>query len=75
MPWLLQVEKCLRGQKRFIILETRNDGVRFTYSALRSLSEDFVGLRAQYETAQARLAEEVLNVAGVSAIVCCMRTL
>lgn len=72
---LLQVEKCLRGQKRFTILETRNDGVRFTYSTLRSLSEDFVGLRAQYETAQARLAEEVLNVAGLSGIACCMWTL
>lgn len=61
---LLQVEKCLRGQKRFTILETRNDGVRFTYSALRSLSEDFMGLREQYASAQANLAEEVLQVAG-----------
>ena len=61
---LLQVEKCLRGQKRFTILETRNDGVRFTYSALRSLSEEFVGLREQYGSAQATLAEEVLQVAG-----------
>ena len=61
---ILQVEKCLRGQKRFVVLETRNDGVRFTTSPLRELSEEYVALREQYSATQSSLAEEVLQIAG-----------
>lgn len=60
----LQVEKCLRGQKRFTVLETRNDGVRFTTSSVRSLSEEYVGLREQYSETQSSLAEEVIEIVG-----------
>lgn len=59
-----QVEKCLRGQTRFIVLETRNDGVRFTTSSLRNLSEEHLSLRNQYQASQATLAGEVLNIAS-----------
>ena len=60
----LQVEKVLRGQRRFSVLETRNDGVRFTNSHLRSLSQQFQSLRESYECSQASIAEEVLAVAA-----------
>ena len=46
------------------MLETRNDGVRFTTSQLRSLSQQFQSLRESYEAAQATLAEEVLTIAA-----------
>ena len=54
----------LRGQKRFTMLETRNDGVRFTHSKLRSESEQYKCLRERYNTVQAAIAEEVLAIAG-----------
>ena len=58
------MEKCLRGQRRFIILETRNEGVRFTLPPLRSLSEEYSQLREQYDEKQQRFTEEVLQIAG-----------
>ena len=60
-----QMEKCLRGQRRFIILETRNEGVRFTLPPLRSLSEEYNQLREQYNENQQILIEEVLQIAGM----------
>ena len=59
-----QVEKVLRGQRRYSVLETRNDGVRFTNSHLRSLSQQFQSLRESYESTQATIAEEVLAIAA-----------
>ena len=61
---LCQVEKVLRGQRRFSVLETRNDGVRFTNSHLRSLSQQFQLLRESYESTQTTIAEEVLAIAA-----------
>lgn len=60
-----QMEKCLRGQRRFIILETRNEGVRFTLPPLRSLSEEYSQLREQYNDNQQKFTEEVLQIAGM----------
>lgn len=54
----------LRGQRRFSVLETRNDGVRFINSSLRSLSQQFQSLRECYESSQASISEEVLTVAA-----------
>lgn len=54
----------MRGQRRFSILETRNDGVRFTTSALRSLSEEHLSLKEQYSSTQQSLVEEVINIAS-----------
>lgn len=61
---MCQVEKVLRGQRRFSVLETRNDGVRFTNSHLRSLSQQFQCLRERYESTQATLVKEVLVIAA-----------
>ncbi len=47
-----------------MILETRNDGVRFTHSALRTLSGEYQVLREQYTSSQAAVVEEVLNITG-----------
>lgn len=46
------------------MLETRNDGVRFTNSQLRSLSQQFQCLRERYESTQATLVKEVLVIAA-----------
>ena len=59
-----QHEKDIRGQKRFIILETRNDGVKFTTSSLQTISEEYHCLKEQYASAQASVAEEVLRIAA-----------
>ena len=63
-PHSIQMEKNLRGQSAYTILDTRNDGVRFTNSKLQALSEECAALREQYETAQEALVEEVVQVAG-----------
>ena len=64
VSYWLQVEKVLRGRRRFSVLETRNDGVRFTDSSLRSLSEDFQSQQERYDSAQASIVEEVLAIAA-----------
>ena len=63
---LFQSEKALRHQSSLIVLETRNDGVRFTTSHLRSLSHDHLSLKDQYNSAQSKVSEEVLSIAGKS---------
>ncbi len=60
----MQLDKCLRGQKKFITLETRNDGTKFTTSSLRSLSDDYRSLKSQYQSLQASLVSEVLQIAA-----------
>lgn len=60
----LQHEKEIRGQKRFTVLETRNDGVKFTTSSLQGISEEYRCLKEQYSSAQASVAEEVLSIAA-----------
>ena len=60
---ILQYEKNLRGHVKYIVMETRNDGVKFTTSSLRSMSEHHSTLREQYNAAQENLANEVLEIA------------
>ena len=60
----MQSEKSLRHQPSLTILETRNDGVRFTSSLLRSLSQEHLSLKDHYNTAQSNITEEVLSIAG-----------
>ena len=59
------MEKNLRGQSAYTILDTRNDGVRFTNAKLQALSDEWSAMWEQYETAQEALVEEVVQVAGV----------
>lgn len=61
---LTQHEKEIRGQKRFTVLETRNDGVKFTTSALQGVSENYRCLKEQYSSAQSSVAEEVMTIAA-----------
>ena len=63
------MEKNLRGQSGYTILDTRNDGVRFTNTKLQALSDEWSAMWEQYATAQEALVEEVVQVAGV-----CVRT-
>ena len=61
-----KVEKSLRGHRQLIVLETRNDGIRFTCSSLRSLSQEYLQVMGQYNYAQETLVKEVLVIAGRS---------
>lgn len=47
-----------------IILETRNDGIRFTCPPLRSHSEEYLDIMGQYNSTQEALVQEVLQIAG-----------
>jgi hypothetical protein len=58
------MEKCIRGQKRYVILEARNDGVKFVVGSLRSLNEEYNELRRQYNQLQERFADEVITIAS-----------
>ncbi len=58
-----QYEKHLRGRKKFIILETRNEGVRFTFESLQQLSEEYLILKGNYSDVQGTLVQEVINIA------------
>jgi DNA mismatch repair protein MSH2 len=55
-------EKLLRGQKGVITLETRKDGVRFTTSALKSLSRSYLQCCAQYESVQSEIVTKALEI-------------
>ncbi|KXJ23745.1 DNA mismatch repair protein Msh2 [Exaiptasia diaphana] len=57
-------EKGLRNNKKYITIETRKDGIRFTNSSLKQLNEEFQGYRTMYNDVQSKLATEVLRVAG-----------
>ena len=46
------------------MLETRNDGVKFTTSYLQAISDEYRSLKEQYSSAQASVAEEVLGIAA-----------
>ena len=60
---IIQEEKVLRNNKKFITLETRKDGVRFTNSTLKDLSEQHIAHKSLYNDLQSNLAKEVLNIA------------
>jgi len=59
----LKEEKKLRNNNKFYTLETRKDGVRFTNSTLKDLSEQLMSHKALYNELQSTLAKEVLNIA------------
>lgn len=46
------------------MLETRNDGVKFSTSSLQGISDEYRSLKEQYTSAQASVAEEVMNIAA-----------
>jgi len=53
----------LRNNKKFVTLETRKDGVRFTNSTLRDLNDQYLAQKSLYNELQSNLAKEVLNIA------------
>ncbi|XP_065837498.1 DNA mismatch repair protein Msh2-like [Oscarella lobularis] len=57
-------EKALRGNKKYHSIDTSARGVRFTFSSLRQLNDEFIKLRENYDELQSHLAAEVIKVAG-----------
>lgn len=60
-----KAEKCIRSQQsKFTILETRQDGVKFTFPSLRVLNDKYTHLKEEYSSTQCSLVDEVLKVAA-----------
>ncbi|KAJ3300092.1 MutS-like protein [Borealophlyctis nickersoniae] len=51
----------IRGNRDYIELATRKDGVYFTTSTLKKLSDTFTDLSAEYEKLQGNLVKEVIG--------------
>ena len=58
------VQKKLRGNKQFTMLDTRKDGVRFTNASLRQLNNQFQTLKEIYDDVQSKLVNEVIKIAS-----------
>ncbi|KAI8818608.1 muts domain V-domain-containing protein [Fimicolochytrium jonesii] len=54
----------IRNKREYIELATRKDGVYFTTSTLRRLSEEYAQLSAEYESTQSKLVKEVIEITG-----------
>jgi DNA mismatch repair protein MSH2 len=59
-------EKNVRGkiQAKYIELETRKDGIKFTNKRLRSAAEELQRLSGEYDRKQAKLVSQVVEVAA-----------
>lgn len=51
-------------QAKYIELETRKDGIKFTSRALRTAAEEFQKLSSEYNSKQAKLVQQVVAVAS-----------
>ncbi|KAJ3144932.1 MutS-like protein [Geranomyces michiganensis] len=52
----------IRSRREYIELATRKDGVYFTTSVLRRLSDEYMQLSQEYETTQSKLVKEVIEI-------------
>ncbi|KAG2424130.1 hypothetical protein HXX76_014804 [Chlamydomonas incerta] len=59
-------EKNVRGklQSKYLVIETRKDGTKFTNKALREAAERLNAASGQYSAVQAELVEQVVSVAA-----------
>ena len=64
----LQQEKTLRGSSKFICLDTRKDGVRFTTKEFRKLNYELQEVKSKYDEIQSGIIEKILTVFGMNVI-------
>ena len=57
-------EKGVRNSRNFEILQTKKEGVLFTTSNLRSLSDNYNAIRKNYDEVQSSIVDEILKVAS-----------
>lgn len=57
-------DNVLRDNKKYTIIETRKDGIKFQSSKLEKLNEDFVNVRENYEQEQKAIVDEVIKIAS-----------
>ncbi len=66
LGWHLRVtrkdEKSIRSDKKYLMLETRKDGYRFTTVDLKNASRDYVDVCTQYSETQAEIVKKALEV-------------
>ncbi|KAI8922577.1 muts domain V-domain-containing protein [Powellomyces hirtus] len=58
----------IRNKREYIELATRKDGVYFTTSALRRLSDEYAQLSAEYESTQSKLVKEVIEITELRSV-------
>ncbi|XP_071486616.1 DNA mismatch repair protein Msh2-like [Diadema antillarum] len=57
-------EKALRNNSRYSTIDTNKNGVRFTNSKLRSLNEEHMAARDEYNETQKAVVEEIVRIAA-----------
>jgi len=57
-----KVRKKLTGS--YLIIETRKDGVKFTSSKLKKLSDQYQALFGEYTSCQKKVVDDVVRVSG-----------
>jgi DNA mismatch repair protein MSH2 len=60
---------CLRSRQQYIELTTQKNGVYFTTSSLKSMSDKYAELTRQYDIKQSSLVKEVIAIGATYALV------
>jgi DNA mismatch repair protein MSH2 len=56
-------DNVLRNNKKYTIIETRKDGIKFQNSKLERLNEQFIVIKENYEQQQKAVVDEVIKIA------------
>nr|XP_028580848.1 DNA mismatch repair protein Msh2 [Podarcis muralis] len=57
-------EKVLRNNLKYKVLETQKNGVKFSNIQLKSINEEYISIRGEYEKSQAIVVKEIIGVAS-----------
>ncbi|XP_041352599.1 DNA mismatch repair protein Msh2-like [Gigantopelta aegis] len=57
-------EKCLRNNKNYITIDTKNNGVRFHNNALRKMNEEYMQAKEDYNEQQKSVVAEIISIAA-----------
>ncbi|CAC5426826.1 MSH2 [Mytilus coruscus] len=57
-------EKALRNNKNYMVIDTKNNGVRFHNNAVRKFNEEYLQCKEDYNDQQKSVVAEVTNIAA-----------
>jgi DNA mismatch repair ATPase MutS len=58
-----------------MIIDTRNNGVRFRNNGLRDLNDEYVDIKEKYTEQQKSVVDEIVNIAGKEMLIKCRKKL